>query len=136
MRMRRRPRRQPDPEATAAAADQDVPPGGEPPPPSPRPRDRRVDTAERALRGLVTTRGTQISWSAATRARVYAEPTPADLAAAEEEIVLVRRNYTPSEPLRSGRGPVPRQRGPGAGLPGPPGLRHPPGGTDEGTETD
>jgi hypothetical protein len=66
-------------------------------------RDRRGDVSERALRGLVTTRGTQVSWSAATRARSMAPPSDADLAAAEEELVIIRRNYTPTEPLRNPR---------------------------------
>ncbi|MEO5834766.1 MAG: hypothetical protein ABIR83_15530 [Nakamurella sp.] len=74
-------------------------------------RDRRVDHTERALRGLVTTRGTQVSWSAATRAREVAMPTEADLAAAAEEVVIVQRNYTPPAPLRNARsGDTPRPR--------------------------
>ena len=68
-------------------------------------RDRRAEASERALRGLVTTRGTQVSWSAATRARVYAAPSADDMAAAEAEVVVVRRNYTPAEPLRTARTP-------------------------------
>jgi hypothetical protein len=73
-------------------------------PPAPAPsRDRRADASERALRGLVTTRGTQVGWSAATRARSVAAPTEADLAEAAAELVIVRRNYTPTEPLRNSR---------------------------------
>ncbi len=82
-----------------------------PPPPPASGRDRRVDHAERALRGLVTTRGTQVPWAAATRAREVGRPTADDLARAEEEVVVVRRNYTPPEPLRNGRtGDRPRRR--------------------------
>jgi hypothetical protein len=70
-----------------------------------------VDHAERALRGLVTTRGTQVPWAAATRARDFARPTADDLAQAEEDVVIVRRNYSPPEPLRAGRtGETPRPR--------------------------
>ncbi len=90
-------------------------PSAPPTPPTPAPhggpRDRRIDNTERALRGLVTTRGTQVSWSAATRAREVAAPSAADLARAAEEVVIVRRNYTPPEPLRTSRtGDNPRQR--------------------------
>lgn len=93
-----------------------APPPSAPPPTPPAHtggRDRRVDHTERALRGLVTTRGTQVSWSAATRAREVATPTAADLAQAAEEVVVVHRNYTPPEPLRAGRAadtPRPRRR--------------------------
>lgn len=81
------------------------------PPPHHGSRDRRVDHTERALRGLVTTRGTQVSWSAATRARDVAMPTAVDLAQAADEVVIVQRNYTPPEPLASGRsGDAPRPR--------------------------
>jgi hypothetical protein len=83
------------------------------PPTAGGPKDRRVDHAERALRGLVTTHGTQVSWSAATRAREVAMPSAADLAAAAAEVVIVRRNYTPPQPLRTARtgdGPRPRRR--------------------------
>lgn len=66
-------------------------------------RDRRTEASERALRGLVTTRGTQVEWTAALRAREVAIPTAADLAAAEAEVVVVRRNYTPPEPLPQAR---------------------------------
>lgn len=73
-------------------------------------RDRRNELAERALRGLVTTRGTQVSWSAALRARDVASPTDADMAEAERDLVIVRRNYTPPEPLPTSRKGAPEQR--------------------------
>ena len=112
LRLRRRPRRPPSPPGPNVPADE-AEVSAEPPTPGPGRggRDRRVDSAERALRGLVTTRGTQISWSAATRARVVSAPTQQDLEAADAEVTLVRRNYTPPEPLRPGRGPAARQRG-------------------------
>lgn len=73
-------------------------------------RDRRNEMSERALRGLVTTRGTQVSWSAALRARDVASPTAADMAEAERDLVIVRRNYTPPEPLPASRKVAPEQR--------------------------
>ena len=117
-RLRKRPRRR-APEASpmpvAPPADSPPPapqaPTGQAGPGFPAARDRRVDQNERALRGLVTTRGTQVPWSAATRAREVGAPTADDLARAEEEVVVVRRNYTPPEPLRNGRaGDAPRPR--------------------------
>lgn len=58
---------------------------------------------ERQLRGLEATRGTQVSPTAALRARDWAAPTDDDLAEAEREVVLVRRNYVPPAPLQTGR---------------------------------
>ncbi|AZI58297.1 hypothetical protein EH165_09260 [Nakamurella antarctica] len=69
------------------------------------PRDRRAEIAERALRGLVTTRGTQVTWSAALRARSLAQPSAADIAEAETDLVIVRRNYTPAQPLPASKKP-------------------------------
>lgn len=77
------------------------------------PRDRRAELAERALRNLVSTRGTQLSWSNALRARDYAAPTAQDLADAAEDVVIVQRHYTPAEPLpnaRRGKEDQPRGR--------------------------
>lgn len=49
-------------------------------------------------------RGTQLSSADALRAREFAQPTADDLAAAEADVVLVRRHYVPPAPLpRSGR---------------------------------
>lgn len=50
----------------------------------------------------------------ALRAREYARPTAEDLRRAEDEVVLVRRNYIPPAPLddnRPGTGRGGRQRG-------------------------
>lgn len=66
--------------------------------------DRRAELADRALRGLVTSRGTQVSWSAGVRARDVARPSAQEMADAEAEVVIVRRNYTPPEPLAGTRG--------------------------------
>ena len=79
----------------------------EPPEPrrAPKPRrDRgsRSDSEDRSLRALVSLRGTQVPTDLAVRAREFATPTPEDLAAADAEVVLVRRHYVPSTPLTTG----------------------------------
>jgi hypothetical protein len=59
---------------------------------------------ERGLRGLIGSGASQVSVSAALRARDAARPTDADLAEAEERLVVVRRNWVPREDLpRHGR---------------------------------
>jgi hypothetical protein len=63
------------------------------------PEDREI---ERGLRGLVGSGSSQVGTGAALRARDAARPTAADLAEAEERLVVVRRNWTPrDEPGRS-----------------------------------
>jgi hypothetical protein len=54
---------------------------------------------ERALRALVSTRSTQLPPTVAMRAREVATPSAADLAAAEQELQIVRRHYIPPAPL-------------------------------------
>lgn len=54
---------------------------------------------ERGLRGLVGSGSSQLSLGAALRARDAARPTEADLAEAEETLMLVRRNWVPREEL-------------------------------------
>ncbi len=66
-------------------------------------RTPREDHSERSLRALVTTRSTQVSPSAAMRAREAAMPTAADLLAAEADLVVVRRHYVPPTALAAGR---------------------------------
>lgn len=74
---------------------------------SPRRRGTRADAAgERLLRSLVSTRPTQLSPAAAMRAREVGAPTPEDIARAEAEVVIVRRNYVPPAPLSTGRRPT------------------------------
>ncbi|MFG3707997.1 hypothetical protein ACGF7U_25140 [Micromonospora sp. NPDC047670] len=66
------------------------------------PRARRGgpgDEGERGLRGLVGSGSSQVSVTAAMRARDAARPTDEDLAAAEERVVVIRRNWTPREDL-------------------------------------
>ncbi|MFJ1543221.1 hypothetical protein ACIODS_32250 [Micromonospora chalcea] len=76
-------------------------------PGEPEPRARRAPPAEegeRGLRGLVGSGSSQVSVTAALRARDAARPTDDDLAAAEERVVLIRRNWVPREELpRNGR---------------------------------
>ena len=74
----------------------------------PRSEQYRLDAedphVERGLRGLVGGGSSQVSVSAAMRARDAARPTDADLAAAESNLVIVRRGWVPREDLpRSGR---------------------------------
>lgn len=71
--------------------------------PGRRGRSSGQDSTERSLRSLVTTRSTQVSSTAAMRAREVALPTAADLAAAEAELVIVRRHYVPPTSLSAGR---------------------------------
>jgi hypothetical protein len=60
-----------------------------------RQRSGRDDHFERGLRGLVGAGPTQVSVSAALRARDASRPTDEDLAAAEAELTIVRRHYVP-----------------------------------------
>ncbi|MFI2714176.1 hypothetical protein ACH495_29050 [Micromonospora sp. NPDC018662] len=75
---------------------------------SSEPRARRgtpsADEGERGLRGLVGSGSSQVSVTAALRARDAARPSEDDLAEAEARVVLVRRNWVPREDLpRGGR---------------------------------
>jgi hypothetical protein len=54
--------------------------------------DREV---ERGLRGLVGGGSSQVSVSAALRARDAARPTDADLAGSEANLIIIRRGWTP-----------------------------------------
>ncbi|WP_353651002.1 hypothetical protein ABLG96_09000 [Nakamurella sp. A5-74] len=66
---------------------------------SPEPPRGRRPSSERGLHGLEGNRSTQVPSAEAMRARDWAAPGPADLAAAEAELVIVRRHYRPPEPL-------------------------------------
>nr|WP_307857914.1 hypothetical protein [Actinoplanes auranticolor] len=61
------------------------------------------DQSERGLRGLVGSGSSQVSVGAALRARDAARPTAEQLAAAEAELVIVRRNWMPREDLPRNR---------------------------------
>lgn len=54
---------------------------------------------ERAGRQQGDFRPTQLSASTAMRAREVATPSPADLAEAAADVMLVRRNYVPRRPI-------------------------------------
>jgi hypothetical protein len=54
---------------------------------------------ERGLRGLVGSGSSQVSLSAALRARDAARPDDAELAAAGRDLVIVRRGWVPREDL-------------------------------------
>jgi hypothetical protein len=64
-------------------------------------RPLRRTEAERGLRGLVGAGPSQVGVSGALRARDAARPRPEDIAAAEAELVIVRRNYVPPDPPRT-----------------------------------
>jgi hypothetical protein len=55
---------------------------------------------ERGLRGLVGAGPSQVGVSGAMRARDAARPRPEDIAAAESDLVIVRRNYVPPDTIR------------------------------------
>ncbi len=63
--------------------------------PTPPGRPAVDDVDDRGLRGLVGSGSTQVGVSAASRARDAARPTEADMAAAEADVVIVRRNWVP-----------------------------------------
>ncbi|MEV4630057.1 hypothetical protein AB0J90_27720 [Micromonospora sp. NPDC049523] len=55
--------------------------------------------SERGLRGLIGSGASQVGVSAAMRARDASRPTEADLAEAEQRVVVIRRNWVPREDL-------------------------------------
>ena len=59
--------------------------------------------AERGLRGLVGSGSSQVSVGAALRARDAARPTDAQLADADANLTIVRRNWMPREELPRNR---------------------------------
>jgi hypothetical protein len=61
--------------------------------------DRDDSGAERGLRGLVGGGSSQVTVTAAMRARDAARPRPEDLAAAETELVIIRRGWVPRDEL-------------------------------------
>ncbi len=61
------------------------------------------DQSERGLRGLVGSGSSQVSVGAALRARDAARPTEEQLAEAEAELVIIRRNWMPREDLPRNR---------------------------------
>ncbi|WP_083937002.1 hypothetical protein [Longispora albida] len=63
------------------------------------PRPAEEDSAEKGLRGLVGPGSSQVSVSAALRARDANRPTAEEMAYAEEHTQVVRRNWVPPEQL-------------------------------------
>ncbi len=61
------------------------------------------DDSERGLRGLVGSGSSQVGLSAALRARDAARPTDEQIAEAEANLPIVRRNWTPREDLPRNR---------------------------------
>ncbi|MBA3523447.1 MAG: hypothetical protein H0T85_02610 [Geodermatophilaceae bacterium] len=59
------------------------------------PRPTQADNSERGLSGLTGPGPTQVDVVAAMRARDAARPTAEDLARAETELVILRRNWQP-----------------------------------------
>ncbi|HEX2419010.1 MAG TPA: hypothetical protein VHJ83_12955 [Micromonosporaceae bacterium] len=57
---------------------------------------------ERGLRGLLGSGSSQVSVSAAARARDAARPTEEDVRRAEQDLTIVRRRWVPREPFRPG----------------------------------
>ncbi|BAL86331.1 hypothetical protein AMIS_11110 [Actinoplanes missouriensis 431] len=55
--------------------------------------------AERGLRGLVGSGSSQVSVGAALRARDASRPSDEQVAEAERDLVIVRRNWLPREEL-------------------------------------
>ena len=80
-----------EPDTAASAATAEV---LDPDPPARVPDERET---ERGLRGLVGSGSSQVGTSAAMRARDAARPTDADLAEAQERLVIVRRNWVPRD---------------------------------------
>jgi hypothetical protein len=85
--------------ATATATDEAARPGESA---RRKPRSRRTD-AERSLRGIVGAGSSQVGVAGAMRARDAARPTAEDLAAAERDLVIVRRHYVPPGTLPGAR---------------------------------
>jgi hypothetical protein len=65
-------------------------------------RPRRTD-AERNLRGIVGAGSSQVGVVGAMRARDAARPTADDIAAAERDLVIIRRHYVPPDALPGAR---------------------------------
>ena len=70
--------------------------------PSPNDASGADREAERGLRNLLGAGSSQVTPSIAARARDIARPTDEDIAAAEENLTIVRRHWVPREPFRPG----------------------------------
>jgi hypothetical protein len=63
-----------------------------------KPVSKAERDAERGLRGLVGSGPSQVGVDGALRARDASRPTEEDIAAAEQDLVIVRRHYIPTDP--------------------------------------
>jgi hypothetical protein len=101
-RRRRRPKRTDDARTVAAVPAEPAPPPTAAQPAADKPaRKRRAPRdagTERGLRDLVGAGKSQLGVSGALRARDVNRPTEEDLAAAERDTVIVRRNWKPTNP--------------------------------------
>ena len=77
--------------ATTADADDVVPE------PVAEPTEPDASAAERGLRGLIGGGSSQVKPTIAMRARDAARPRSSDLARAESDLVIVRRNWSPRD---------------------------------------
>lgn len=98
----RKDRRHPDPTTQAPpTTEPKTDPVPQPPrhpttPPEPPQRAARDDDdSERGLRGLIGAGNSQVSPTAALRARDAARPTADDLATADRDLTLIRRHWSP-----------------------------------------
>lgn len=69
-------------------------------PPEHRNTRRRYRSGDDGGREMAEFRPTQLPPDSALRAREVAKPSPADLARAADDLVLVRRHYVPDGKLR------------------------------------
>jgi len=98
-----RRRRRLRPSAAAASSPPPEPPPVQPEPPRARPTATGgPEESERGLRGLVGSGSSQVSVTAAMRARDAARPSDEQVAEAEN-LTIVRRNWTPREELPRNR---------------------------------
>jgi hypothetical protein len=81
--------------ATLAPADADVMTSEPTTVPAPGPKRRRGDPSERGLRDIVGAGPSQLPPTRAMRARDLNRPSDAELAAAEQDLVIVRRHWKP-----------------------------------------
>jgi hypothetical protein len=102
-RRRRRPSRGTGPGRVVPTATTDEPDRPEPeaaavPKPARKRRPARDGGAERGLRDLVGAGQSQLGVDGALRGRDVNRPSEQDLAEAERDVVIVRRNWKPSDP--------------------------------------
>jgi hypothetical protein len=95
-------------EVSAPSPSQDEPPGsGDAPDATVAAAKRKAKTrrndVERGLRGIVGAGPSQVGVLGAMRARDAARPTAQEMAAAERDVVIVRRHYVPPDNLPGAR---------------------------------